>query len=301
MKRTAIVTGGTAKDVPAMACLVMNIKDTNPNLANEMVIFHDGISVKDQKLINSIFPTRFIFYRSPFEKNNNFENTITQYFTKMLFCKYECLQLLDEYETVIWTDYDIVILRDISVLISDLNKDCAFITDIKLTVKEMFNQFIWQHDVSNINMDKKGICTPLFILKDTIYNYDALYKQCIELTEKFADSLYLAEQCIFNIVLQTNKISYVNIPYLPYCTHPVHDVPNKQTNILHAYGQPKFWNGLYNNVWEENYNKWIQMGGSHYPYFKRKKFSYKVLNYCKKILLFILPHGFVWLIQRKRK
>ena len=28
-KKTAIVTGGTANDVPAMACLVMNIKDTN--------------------------------------------------------------------------------------------------------------------------------------------------------------------------------------------------------------------------------------------------------------------------------
>ena len=45
-KKTAVVTGGTSNDVPAMACLVMNIKDTNPGLADEIVIYHDGISEK---------------------------------------------------------------------------------------------------------------------------------------------------------------------------------------------------------------------------------------------------------------
>lgn len=46
-KKTAVVTGGTSNDVPAMACLVMNIKDTNQGLADEIVIYHDGISKKE--------------------------------------------------------------------------------------------------------------------------------------------------------------------------------------------------------------------------------------------------------------
>ena len=96
-KKTAVVTGGTSNDVPAMACLVMNIKDTNPGLADEIVIYHDGISEKDQRLINRIFPTRFILYESPFKDVMNFGDVVTKYFSPMVFCKYECFKLLDDY------------------------------------------------------------------------------------------------------------------------------------------------------------------------------------------------------------
>lgn len=266
MKKTALVTGGTLKDVPAMACLVLNVKDTNPNLADEIVIFHDGILQKDQKFINEIFPTRFILYESPFKDVRDFGEIVTKYFSPMVFCKYECFKLLNYYEYVIWTDYDVVFLDNISSLISNLTRDCAFMTDKKLTVKEMFNQNIFQHDISYIDIERRGICTPLFIIKDSFPDYMVCYNQCLQLTKDFAESLHLAEQCVLNILIQQNNIYYDNIPYIPYCTHPVDDVIDNQTKILHAYGSFKFWDGIYNKTWEFNYKKWVRMGGTPYAH-----------------------------------
>ncbi|WP_255804204.1 glycosyltransferase [Treponema denticola] len=266
MKKTALVTGGTSKDVPAMACLVMNIKDTNPNLADEIVIFHDGILQKDQKLINEIFPTRFILYELPFKDVSNFGEIVTKYFSPMVFCKYECFKLLNDYECVIWTDYDVVLIDNISSLIANLNRNCAFMTDKKLSIKEMFNQNILQYDISCIDIERKGVCTPLFILKDSLPDYIVYYNKCLQLTKDFAECLHLAEQCVLNILIQQNNICYDNIPYIPYCTHPIDDVIDNQTKILHAYGSFKFWDGIYNKTWENNYKKWIRMGGTPYKH-----------------------------------
>lgn len=39
-----LVTGGTGKDIDAMAVLALNMKDKTPGLADEMAILHDGVS-----------------------------------------------------------------------------------------------------------------------------------------------------------------------------------------------------------------------------------------------------------------
>ena len=116
LKKTAIVTGGTKNEFSAMAVLALNIKDKCPNIADELVIFHDGVSEKEQKKVQEIFPTRFIKYNSPFVNKPGFTESIKNYFTFMLFCRYECWNLLDDYSTVIWTDYDILILNNIEEL-----------------------------------------------------------------------------------------------------------------------------------------------------------------------------------------
>ncbi|UTC76296.1 hypothetical protein E4O03_06280 [Treponema sp. OMZ 792] len=289
-KNTAIVTGGTSNDVPAMACLVMNIKDTNPTLADEIVIFHDGISEKDQKLINSIFPTRFILYESPFNDVTDFGDVVTKYFSPMVFCKYECFKLLEDYECVIWTDYDVVIVDDLSEL---KEKSSSGIEIMISTSGHIYNAF--QGNYSNLNFlknmiwNERALYVP-FVLCDTLRDYKDLYAWCIEYTKRLAQYLLLPEQAVVNLLLQEFdiKAGVTRIIDKIYSVHPSDSFKPSAVKILHAYGQPKFWNGLYNETWEKNYRHWIKMGGTPYEHrtvkYKLKTIKQKFKSKVQKII-----------------
>ena len=119
MGKTAIVTGGTRKDVSAMGALALNIREITPDLADELIIFHDGISEKEQQIIKHIFPTKFSRYKFPVGFWTKRRNSSLRYFSPMVFCKYECFRLLQEYDRVIWTDYDIVIVKELEELLEN--------------------------------------------------------------------------------------------------------------------------------------------------------------------------------------
>ena len=266
-KKAAIVTGGTANDVPAMACLVMNIKDTNPNLADEVVIYHDGISKKDQRLINEIFPTRFILYESPFADVKDFGSVVTNYFSPMVFRKYECFKLLDEYECVVWTDYDVVILQDLSELKirvangirMDISKGSHVLESFRGNVDQLLNEY---------DLSTEGVSMGIFCLFDNLANSKLIYEFCIKTTKKLSSYLFLPEQAIINLMIQkfALELRTNNLLGKKYTAHPIHDKHVQNIKIFHAYGQPKFWNGLYNGIWEKNYRKWIKMGGTPYEH-----------------------------------
>lgn len=286
-KKTAIVTGGTSNDVPAMACLVMNIKDTNPNLADEIVILHDGISEKDQQLINGIFPTRFILYESPFEKVQGFKDVVTKYFSLMVFCRYECFRLLEDYEKVIWTDYDVVIIEDLLHLICNNNQAIFSYTPSPLL--HQFTADVYQIvDPAKYNLNAGAIALPLFILSDKLNNYMKYYHWLLDATVKYAQVLYLPEVAVVNLLLQEFNIPFENTIGIEYYAHPIHDAQIQNKKILHAYGQPKFWNGLYNKTWEKNYRHWIKMGGTPYEHrtvkYKLKIIKQKFKSKVKKII-----------------
>lgn len=285
-KKTAIVTGGTANDVPAMACLVMNIKDTNPNLADEIIILHDGILEKDQRLINRIYPTRFIFYESPFKDVTDFGDVVMNYFSPMVFCKYECFKLLADYECVIWTDYDVVIVDDLSELkIKTVNGIRMDISKGSL-VSESFKGDV-KLVLGNYNLTQEGISMGIFCLFNNLSNIQDVYDFCIKYTKKFAPYLFLPEQAIINLMLQRFNIDVsLNAPLgKKYTVHPVHDKNIRDVKIYHSYGQPKFWNGLYNKTWEKNYKKWIRMGGT--PY-KDRTIKYKIKEKIRSLYLYKL-------------
>lgn len=264
-KKTAIVTGGTANDVPAMACLVMNIKDTNPNLADEIVIFHNGIAQKDQTLINDIFPTRFILYESPFADVEAFGDVVTNYFSLMVFCKYECFRLLDEYECVIWTDYDVVIVGDLSEL---KKNNLLGISMIHLgTIRDNFIEAELPETLhTRFDLKQAGVCLVCFVLFDSCAKFRDIYAACIKYTRELAHYIYLPEQAILGIVLQEYGATIYNLPKNLYHVHPKNNELASDVKILHAYGQPKFWNGIYNATWEKNYKRWIKMGGTPYEH-----------------------------------
>lgn len=259
-EKTAIVTGGTRKDVSAMGVLAINLKKISPNIADEMVVYHDGITPKEQEIISGVFPTHFI----PFEFRLNYKayrgNRSLRYFSPMLFCKYECFKLLEEYERVIWTDYDILIRKDISEL-----RKIAGGFHIVEGIDALKNMFLDEGEcVKNLDIDleKHGITTPLFVLTREIGDYMEYYEWCRNTTRKYAAYIDLPEQCIMSMWIQKFDIFYEKLPSSKYAVHPRED--DGSASIVHCYGRPKFWEGLYNEQWSRYYDEWISLGGSSY-------------------------------------
>jgi lipopolysaccharide biosynthesis glycosyltransferase len=263
MKKTAIVTGGSKNDAPAMATLVINIKATNPDLADEIVILHDGISRKDQRIINGIFPTRFIKYSFPGD-TSGFNKTITDYFTAMVFCKYECFRLLSEYRTVIWMDYDLVVCGDLSSFLDSCPASARIMTSY-VSVAQSFHDSISSVDMSSFAMDDCAIALPWFVLHDSFPGYQECYEWCVKKTIEYGEHLYLPEQAIVSLMLQEFHIDTAPIINVPDA-HPLHSTAEEveAAKILHTYGQPKFWNGLNNAQWDDNYRTWLELGGSRF-------------------------------------
>lgn len=254
--KTAIVTGGTKKDIDAMAVLAINIKKKSPAVADEMIIFHDGVDAYTMKVMQKIMPIKFIKYKCPISSIHLWANRTIRYFSPMIFCKYECFRLLEEYDTVIWTDYDILIKYDIQE-IRNIDNSMAFTVLKEQKLRKMFYKTVVNADMHLFDLDGESITMPLFVLKRTCGNYRKYYEWCIYMTRKYCKYLYLPEQCIVTMLVQYFDLTYTELSLNVYCMHPREEKEN--TKILHSYGQPKFWNGLYNEEWQKYYQEWIEM------------------------------------------
>lgn len=274
MGRTVIVTGGTHKDVSAMGTLALNIKDIVPDLADELIIFHDGISRKEQEIINGIFPTQFYKYQFPISFRQRRKNRSLRYFSQMVFCKYECFRLLEEYDRVIWTDYDVVILKNLREL---LREDTGLqIVKDHSPLKRMFFQDRIGDRFQEFDLETEGVSTPLFVLTKAIGDYRKYYEWCYQETIKYAEYLYLPEQAVISLLIQKFGLEHSDLSEKKYALHP-RDYDG-QASIIHAYGRPKFWEGLSNERWEKYYKKWLELGGRKY----RQPVKEKIIKFiCK--------------------
>lgn len=267
--KRVMVTGGTKSDVAAMAVFVMNVKKTNGHLFSKIIIFHDGISAKDQEKINEIMETEFVYYKLPFSVKNDI---IINYFSPMLFCKYECFQLLDKYDEVVWSDYDVVIQEPLDEICQYRSGSYInIVADENKTIRDMFYKEINTEEIFEFDLGKEGLCTPLFSISSKIGAYHDMYEWCYQKTQEYEAELKLAEQCIFSLLVQKFHIAYTKLDPKVYACHPRDSVGKEK--ILHSYGQPKFWNGLDNEEWNSLYRAWIKMGGTRYWDIKKKFFG----------------------------
>lgn len=260
MGKTAIVTGGTCKDVAAMGVLAINLREKAPDLADELIIFHDGISKKNQQIIQRIMPTRFEQYSFPIDFISKRKNRSLRYFSEMIFCKYECFRLLREFDRVIWTDYDVLILKDLHEL-NDRQDGLQIVRD-SAPMRQMFLPSVQEVKLDEFDLSEPGVCTPLFVLAKAVGDYEGFYEWCITMTQKYAAYIDLPEQCIMSMLIQKYQIPYYNLSGKQYALHPREY--DGEASILHSYGRPKFWEGLYNEQWEAYYAEWLSMGGSRY-------------------------------------
>lgn len=274
-KNNAVVFGLTADHVFAVACVMMDLKRFSPSMVDEVVVIHDGIRKKDREVLGSILPTRFILYSFPLKSARILNARAVRYFTKMVFTKFECLRLLDDYKNVMWMDYDMVVQNDIQELFSSEGAGIKLMPSGAPVSDQLLSQTM------DYDMQAEGISACIFVLQDNLKHYQKMYRFCYESLEKYAEILYLPEQAIFDFMVQQFNLKPVPIDRLVYSAHPTEDFsPNAK--ILHAFGPLKFWNGLENEQWRKNYQSWIDMGGSKY---KDKSTLDRILMKYKSVVL----------------
>jgi lipopolysaccharide biosynthesis glycosyltransferase len=280
-KCNAIVFGLTSNHIFAVACVMMDLKRIASSQLDEVVIIHDGIAPEDQKLLESILPTRFILYDFPLTSDRVLYARSVQYFTKMVFTKFECLRLLDSYKNIVWMDYDVVIQRDISELFSYCDAGIKIMRG-GLSVKEQVLE-----PVAEYEMNAEGISAGLFVLQDHLKNYMEMYRFCYAKLEHYAPILYMPDQAIFDFMIQEYEVEPALLDGGVYAIHPTSLAKTAQAKIIHSWGQPKFWNGIYNAQWQTNYHAWLQMGGSEYkPLTILDKIRRKVQKILRRIRVF---------------
>lgn len=262
--RRALVTGGTKDDVAPIAVFIKNIKETNSHLFDEIVVYHDGIKTKDQELIKSIYNTRFIEYTyKPKSKNDE----VISYFSRMVYCKYECFALLDDYDEVVWSDYDVVVQGRLDEFCSIKDDEFNILTcgDVlrNFMYKDIINKEILEYD-----LDLAGVSTPLFALSSKLKDYDKIYRWCYEKTTAWGDDFYLPEQCIFSMAVQEFGIKTKRFEFDDYACFPTKSKGGEK--IIHAAGPVKFWNGMNNDTWNRLYNEWLKIGGTGYSDLKKR-------------------------------
>lgn len=277
MKKRVIVTGGTKSDVAAMAVLAVNIKETNADLFDKLIIYHDGIKKKDRERIQSIFQTEFIPYRYPHKSSND---VVMSYFSTMVFCKYECLRLLSEYDVVVWTDYDVTFEGSLSK-VCEFTDTCMNVLEDTKSIRKMFYKKIDENKYTGYDLSRRGISMSLFAICNRLPDYDRIYQWCYQKTIEYDADIYLPEQCVFSLALQEFHIEYTCMEWNQYSCHPKDAVGGE--TVLHAVGQPKFWNGMDSEHWNRMYQEWLRIGGT--PYSDTKKRFYAVLRLIKNRLI----------------
>ncbi len=276
-KNRAIVFCGT-KDISfAIASVMMDVVKYSRFTFDEFVIIHDGIGKKDKLKLSNIYQTRFIKYDFPLDARLFHDGTLN-YFTKMVYAKFEVFKLLNDYHQVIYTDYDIVLRDDISELLDEKISFKAMFSKEGI-VKDQFHEPVKDYD-----MEKAGISAALMILHDSLPDYMNIYNWCYQKTKELASLLKYPEQGIFDLALQEFHIDTEVIESDPYCSHPLLTPHADEAKILHAWGRTKFWNGLQNDQFDANYERWLAMGGSRFKQKPRWPLHVRIKRKIMKIM-----------------
>jgi len=258
-KDKLIVMGATGNITFAPANVLLGIKKHSPDLNSNFLIFHNNISEKDQELMNSIIPCKFIEYQMPIDTSGVEKSSFERY-TKLSFSRYECFNLLKEYKNIIWLDIDILIQKDISGLFQLCDKGIGLFKE-EAPLQECFSK-----PIDNYNMFASHYNSGVISLSDELINYDKMADWLYKKTYELADYLYYADQGIINLLIQEFDLDVTDIGE-NYNYHPTKPSTNKAV-IVHSYSPEKFWlyyNSKYHfNEWDKNYRQWIKLGGSPY-------------------------------------
>ncbi len=254
-KRCALVFGITNNYMFALANTLIGLKKNNSVFWDDIIVYIDEISEQQKNSINKILKVNFLEIN--FDSYNNLNTKAIQKYSVAAFYRYECFKLLDDYETVIWNDVDILIKGDISGLQNYGNESgfAATRTMGNFNIEANFKKLILKY-----NMFDKLYNSGIMVLKDNLKDYKKMFNWCIQKTNEYLKILNWPDQGIINLLIQEFNINVDLIDIDKYCCHPSQLDKLKQASIVHAYGDEKFWNNskLRNMFpkWQENELEW---------------------------------------------
>lgn len=228
-------------------------------------IYHDGFSEKDINALKKLANIKFVLYNiedfySKVDFSDNeikcIPNSFKRY-THLCFARYEMFNLLNEYNYIIYFDFDMLIQDDIS----ELFKYSLGLCKGSVSIDYAIGQKLTDIDGAALNFS-----SGLIVASDKI-NFFSITKECYAATKKFFQTLVLPDQGVLNYVFTKLNIHPEPIPDIYYgSTSQLKSINSK---IIHAHGKSnRFWNNqavkLSYPEWSENNKLWESLGGTPY-------------------------------------
>ncbi|EGK8087451.1 hypothetical protein IO402_000608 [Campylobacter lari] len=124
--KLGILLAATKNSSFTIGTLLINIMDVMGEKVDVFYILHDGFSLNDQNIMQNIVKNKIIKF-APFTqedflttlgKNQNDINNLffLKRWTHMAFARFEAFKFLDECESIIYLDFDVLLLKSIDEL-----------------------------------------------------------------------------------------------------------------------------------------------------------------------------------------
>ena len=275
-KKIALLLCSTGNEAFAVGNVIIGAKKYLFHTLNEneydIVFYTDKLLPQDERALKTIFPNIIINIFNPhFELKNNIDDVA--YYSLFAYVRYEAFSLLNDYKKVLYMDTDMVIQRDISHIIDNSEMFYAYYYLNSNLCGNNTPSFTYNKIKDKYDLNVARICSAIFIVNDTLPNYDIATKWCYEQINIYKCN----DETILNIFLQEFKIKVHELSEHYNCM-PDSNIA-KDAYILHSLGPNKFWRGTYNEEWENNNREWVQVGGieSFKDIERKRKIIFKIL------------------------
>ena len=260
-KKLAIVLCATTNQMFAVGNVLIGLKK-HFSLSEEeydIVLYIDkDMHKRDENALKKIYKNIIInkinkIFSDEYEKSN-----AIKYFTSMAHVRYECFDLLNIYEKILYLDTDVLIQKDIIEILS-MNEHDMYAAFEKISIKgnleiENFNEgynYQLKYDIER-KVFNSGV---LLFNNKMIKNRSGIKKWCYSKAEEWK----AADQVILNLMVQEFNIDIADFTnkYNRYVFDNLDDA-----FIVHSCAwNLKFWDGIDNKDWKENNMVWISYGG----------------------------------------
>ena len=261
----AVVLGITADMAFAAANVLLGLGRFPPADGYDVVIFHNGVPAGDLALLARLRDCHFVPYRCAQSIRRNIPAHALRAFSEMVYSKYECFELLHRYSRVIWLDTDILVRGDTAGLL-----ERSAIGGAAFAREDKPLRFNFSRDIEGFDMDRPFFNAGVFALSDALPGRESAREWLLDATVRHADRVIMGEQGILNLWLQHQGVEPAELQ--PEYNVFRHRPGAAQARIVHAVGHHKPWMDFADPAWNEDYVRWLALGGSPCPVWKTVRF-----------------------------
>lgn len=270
LKKNCVIVFFITKDYAfTVANMIIGLSRYSPNLADDIIIFHEGLSDDDKNCLN-ILSNKIIFKKftkdefmnkisTKLKNNKKFIHSIEKY-TYLNLAKLEIFNLLNNYKNVIMLDTDMLIQKDFSEI---LNYKPAAWRPTVIGLHASFNYNAYDFLTKDSARPNGGL---LYISDELDSNFFSTEQSYILLDKYIDDIKGTLDETTFALMFHKNNIKPKTLP-VEYNSW-VHYKNSFNSYIIHAMGKNKFWNNQIIKMaypeWEFNNKIWKSIGGKSY-------------------------------------
>lgn len=244
-KRTALVLGASSDMLFAVGTFIIGLKKTNPHFADDIIVFYDIMPNETRRKFETFGNVILKHYECPFAADIADNYFASKLYTDMVYSKYECFGLLEEYDTVVWMDYDMYLLGDVSELTVPTE------TGVKAIVTARIGDSLVKA-IPGVDSDRTdGIHSSVFVVDRNLKNAREIYEYCIKTTSSVKEYVMCPEQAVMALAFKHFGTAVYPLDarvYSNLCDG--NHLYDRYIKIYHTYGKKKFWNGIDFEPWK---------------------------------------------------